>query len=126
MGFTHRDAEYSREGHEGWVVAVLPDGADAPHDTWEEALQAAEKHDLSWAWSLKYDGREGRPRAAGIRATCCCGWKGPKREAKFANRDMSDSFACETGSTTPKSPWRRCCRPTSARPSRPPRTPSQT
>ncbi|MFE7511420.1 hypothetical protein ACFU8I_09365 [Streptomyces sp. NPDC057540] len=95
MGFTHRDAEYSPEGHEGWVVAVLPDGTDAPRDTWEEALQAAEKHDLSWAWSLKYDGREGRPRAAGVRATCYCGWKGPKREARFDNPDTTNSFACE-------------------------------
>ncbi|MFJ9871516.1 hypothetical protein ACIRVI_00410 [[Kitasatospora] papulosa] len=95
MGYTHRDAEYSPEGHEGWVVAVLPDGTDAPRDTWEEAMAAAQQHDLGWAWSLKYDGREGRPRAAGIRATCYCGWKGPKHEANFADPDNADAHARE-------------------------------
>ncbi|MEU1867868.1 hypothetical protein [Streptomyces gardneri] len=95
MGFTHRDSEHSSEGHEGWVVAVLPDGTDAPRDTWEEAMEAAEQYDLGWAWSFKYDGREGRPRAAGIRAICYCGWRGPKREANFDNPDNTDAFLCE-------------------------------
>ncbi|MFE5948426.1 hypothetical protein [Streptomyces sp. NPDC056480] len=93
MGFLHRDSEHSRVRHEGWVIAVLPTGEDAPRDNWEELLEAAQTHELAWAWSLKYDGREGRPLAAGIRAVCRCGWRGLRREANFRSPETADDLA---------------------------------
>ncbi|MFD8386143.1 hypothetical protein ACFV2X_47885 [Streptomyces sp. NPDC059679] len=78
MGWIHQDDE---SDHEGFVVAVLPDGTDAPRDTWED-MQEAEG---CWAWSLKYDGAHDRPLAVGIRAICLCGWRGPRQRADFTD-----------------------------------------
>ncbi|MFK8851133.1 hypothetical protein [Streptomyces sp. Ac-502] len=88
MGWVHDDYNSDHEGH---VVAVLPDGTSAPADVWEDG-EAADARDLTWAWSLKYDGADGRPRAAGIRTVCACGWEGPRRPA-----DPTDPEAAEAG-----------------------------
>ncbi|MGW2748117.1 hypothetical protein [Streptomyces sp. NPDC001450] len=68
MGWLHQDDDGS---HEGWVVAVLSDGANGVRDTFgdEEFWE-----DRAWAWSVKYDGAHGYPRAAAVRAICHCGW----------------------------------------------------
>ncbi|MEU2232231.1 hypothetical protein [Streptomyces vietnamensis] len=58
-------------------------------------MEAAQQHDLGWAWSFKYDGHDGRPRAAAVRVICLCGWKSPKREANFTNPDTAESLLCE-------------------------------
>ncbi|MCY0924015.1 hypothetical protein OS965_38840 [Streptomyces sp. H27-G5] len=78
MGWIHQDDETT---HEGFVIAALPDGIDAPQDSWEDT----EKADGAWAWSLKYDGVDGRPRATGIKAICLCGWRGPRQPADPAD-----------------------------------------
>ncbi|MET8680043.1 hypothetical protein ABZW18_21280 [Streptomyces sp. NPDC004647] len=86
MGWIHQDDE---SDHEGFVVAVLPDGADAPRDTWEDT-EKANAQDRNWAWSIKYDGADGRPRAAGVRAICLCGWRGPRQKADFATLETAE------------------------------------
>ncbi|MFF9070467.1 AsnC family protein [Streptomyces sp. NPDC014891] len=48
--------------HEGYAVAVLADGRDAT---------AADNPSGNSAWWC-FDGRDGRPRAAGVRAACDC------------------------------------------------------
>ncbi|MFE5549575.1 hypothetical protein ACFQ71_38030 [Streptomyces sp. NPDC056534] len=58
-------------------------------------MEAAEQHELGSAWSFKYDGREGRPRAAGIRAICDCGWRGPRRAANVDSPDSAGDLLCE-------------------------------
>ncbi|MBK3587919.1 hypothetical protein JHN49_31030 [Streptomyces sp. MBT57] len=83
MGWLHRDDESK---HEGFVVAVLPGGIDAPRDSWEDS----EKADGGWAWSAKYNGTNGRPRAEGIRATCYCGWQGSRTRADFTDPEAAE------------------------------------
>ncbi|MGA4980049.1 hypothetical protein [Streptomyces cinereoruber] len=70
MGWTHRDDETT---HEGWVVAVLPDGTEGTRDTFDD-LPFMDEGEVSWAWSVKYDGKHEHPRARGVRAVCLCGW----------------------------------------------------
>ncbi|MFC9259356.1 hypothetical protein ACFT25_06000 [Streptomyces hydrogenans] len=75
--------------HEGLVVAVLSDGADAKYDTWEDG-EESDKRGLNWAWSFKYDGNEGRRKAHGVRVICACGWRGARRPADFADPSACD------------------------------------
>ncbi|WP_052443339.1 hypothetical protein [Streptacidiphilus neutrinimicus] len=75
--------------HDGNVVAVLSDGTDAGRDTWEDG-QESDRRDLLWAWSFKYDGREGRRKAQALRAICSCGWRGARRPADFTDPDACD------------------------------------
>ncbi|ORT54220.1 hypothetical protein [Streptomyces sp. CB03238] len=87
MGWVHPDDTI---GHEGDIVAVLESGEDAPKDTFDQAVQAMQ--DSRWGWE-RYDGHEDAPLAAGIRAICTCGWKGPRRRADFTDPDEA-SLAC--------------------------------
>jgi len=87
MGWLHTDDEDGT--HEGWVVAVLSGGEDAPHDTFEDSEETWKRR-VNWAWSFKYDGSEGRRRAQGLRVVCACGWRGPRRPADFADPDACD------------------------------------
>ncbi|MFK0238634.1 hypothetical protein [Streptomyces vinaceus] len=77
MGWMHQDDDGS---HEAWVVAVLPDGSDGTRDgTPDTTTDVALPENLEWAWSLKYDGAHGHPRAMGVRVVCACGWKGGRK-----------------------------------------------
>ncbi|MFJ2021935.1 hypothetical protein [Streptomyces nodosus] len=86
MGWLHNDDDGS---HEAWVVAVLSGGEDAPHDTIEDSEETWKRR-VSWSWSYKYDGSEGRRRAQGLRVVCACGWRGPRRPADFDDPDACD------------------------------------
>ncbi|MCY1649251.1 hypothetical protein OVA19_00240 [Streptomyces sp. SL203] len=83
MGWLHQDDE---SAHEGFVIAVLPDGSDGPRDTFDELGET----DGAFAWRLKYDGAHGHPKAAGIKADCYCGWRGPRRPADFNDPDAAE------------------------------------
>ncbi|MFR0367493.1 hypothetical protein [Streptomyces sp. MCC20] len=87
MGWLHTDDENG--SHEGWVVAVLSGGEDAPHDTFEDSEETWKRR-VSWAWSYKYDGRQGRRRAQGLRVVCACGWRSPRRPVDFDDPDACD------------------------------------
>ncbi|MFD7137523.1 hypothetical protein [Streptomyces sp. NPDC059894] len=87
MGWLHTGDESG--SHEGWVVAVLSGGEDAPHDTFEDSEETWKRR-VSWAWSYKYDGRDGRRRAQGLRVVCACGWRSPRRPAGFDDPDACD------------------------------------
>ena len=91
MGWLYSQGTNASEGdpHEGWVVAVLSSG-DADRDTLEDVREAWER-ELSWAWSFKYDGQEGRRKAQGVRVICACGWRGPRRPADFTDPDACDA-----------------------------------
>src|SRR4051794_20431720 len=86
MGWLHTDDDGS---HEAWVVAVLAGGEEAPHDTIEDSEETWKRR-VSWAWSFKYDGNEGRRRAQALRVVCACGWRSPRRPADFADPDACD------------------------------------
>ncbi|MFJ2819479.1 hypothetical protein [Streptomyces sp. NPDC087294] len=72
MGWVHPHDETADGDHEGDVVVVFPDGSESPVSTFEEE---AEWDGSAWR---RFDGREGRPLAVGIRAACACGWRGRK------------------------------------------------
>ncbi|MEU5632268.1 hypothetical protein ACH47C_24175 [Streptomyces rishiriensis] len=86
MGWLHTDDDGS---HEAWVVAVLAGGEEAPHDTIEDSEETWKRR-VSWSWSFKYDGNEGRRRAQALRVVCACGWRGPRRAVDFADPDACD------------------------------------
>ncbi|MEU0744764.1 hypothetical protein [Streptomyces sp. NPDC006134] len=59
--------------HEGIVGAVLADGSE-PKPVYLDTGSGGEGHQTSEWWA--YTGRWGRPKAAGHRAACACGWRG--------------------------------------------------
>ncbi|MYW22055.1 hypothetical protein GT039_42410 [Streptomyces sp. SID2955] len=71
MGWT---TEEFGESHEGIVGAVLDDGSE-PKPAYFDIGSDAELYRTSEWWA--YDGSMGRPRAAAVRASCACGWRGP-------------------------------------------------
>ncbi|MCC9707372.1 hypothetical protein E4N62_20055 [Streptomyces sp. MNU76] len=91
MGWLYAEGENESEGgnHEGWVVAVLSDGTDAEQDTFDDAEETWKRR-VNWAWSYKYDGKEGRRKAQGLRVICYCGWRGARRPVDFADPDACD------------------------------------
>jgi hypothetical protein len=91
MGWLYAEGENESEGgaHEGWVVAVLSDGTDTEQDTIDDAEETW-KRGLSWSWSYKYDGKDGRRKAQGVRVICYCGWRGARRPADFTDPDACD------------------------------------
>lgn len=62
------------ESHEGIVGAVLEDGSE-PKPAYLDTGGGPGMYRTSEWWA--YDGGGGRPRAAGARASCSCGWRGP-------------------------------------------------
>ncbi|MDO0939276.1 hypothetical protein QQY66_49120 [Streptomyces sp. DG2A-72] len=102
MGWLYAEGDNASEddNHEGHVVAVLSDGEDGAKDVWEDN-EESEKRGLSWAWSFKYDGKEGRRKAQGLRVVCYCGWKGARRPADFTDPDSCD--------TQLRQEWERHC-----------------
>ncbi|MGW4567753.1 hypothetical protein ACWEN3_37040 [Streptomyces sp. NPDC004561] len=71
MGWT---SEEFGESHEGIVGAVLADGSE-PKPAYFDIGGGAETYRTSEWWA--YDGRTSTPRAAAVRASCTCGWRGP-------------------------------------------------
>ncbi|UFR00408.1 hypothetical protein KBP30_04060 [Streptomyces sp. Go40/10] len=71
MGWT---TEEFGEAHEGIVGAVLADGSE-PKPAYVDVGSGAETYRTCEWWA--YDGRMSRPRAAAVRASCSCGWRGP-------------------------------------------------
>ncbi|WP_240468355.1 hypothetical protein [Streptomyces dangxiongensis] len=62
------------ESHEGIVGAVLADGSE-PKPACFDIGSGAEMYATSEWWA--YDGSMTRPKAAAVRASCTCGWRGP-------------------------------------------------
>lgn len=60
--------------HEGYAGAVLADGGEPKPVYLDFGSGAGSIVETSEWWA--YDGRLGRPLAAGFRAACCCGWRG--------------------------------------------------
>ncbi|MET9257847.1 hypothetical protein ACGFZL_19880 [Streptomyces sp. NPDC048182] len=69
------------ESHEGWVGAVLPDGAE-PEQVYIDVGSGTNGCSTREWWA--YTGRWGRPRAAGYRAACACGWRGASHAVDWA------------------------------------------
>ncbi|MER5428298.1 hypothetical protein [Streptomyces sp. NPDC002588] len=70
MGWT---TEQFGESHEGIAGAVLAEG-DEPKPVYLDFGGADSGVETGEWWA--YDGLAGRPRAAGFRAACACGWRG--------------------------------------------------
>lgn len=62
--------------HEGMAGTLLEDGAE-PKPVWLDCGSAGGGRKTSGWWA--YNGKYGRPRAAYLRGSCSCGWRGPKR-----------------------------------------------
>lgn len=62
------------ESHEGIAGAVLADGSEPKPVYLDFGSSADSVLETSEWWA--YDGRLRRPRAAGFRAACACGWRG--------------------------------------------------
>ncbi|MEU9115197.1 hypothetical protein AB0D04_26285 [Streptomyces sp. NPDC048483] len=62
--------------HEGRAGAVLPDGSE-PKPMYFDAGSGGGGQTTSDWWV--YDGTLGAPQAAGLRASCSCGWRGSSR-----------------------------------------------
>ncbi|WP_030200738.1 hypothetical protein [Streptomyces sp. NRRL S-87] len=88
------------EGHEGYVVAVLADGAEPPPvRTARTVADGKEYLGENTAWWL-YDGREGRPRAFAVKAGCQCGWRSADMfPVDFEDWEATDGFEAGDG------PW---------------------
>ncbi|MFJ5548733.1 hypothetical protein [Streptomyces sp. NPDC093225] len=61
--------------YQGAVGALLADGT-VPAPVYFDSASGPGGRSVS-QWSV-YDGRQGRPRAAVLRAVCSCGWAGPQ------------------------------------------------
>ncbi|MFJ5548723.1 hypothetical protein [Streptomyces sp. NPDC093225] len=61
--------------HQGAVGVLLADGT-VPKPVYFDSASGTGGRSVS-QWSV-YDGRQGRPRAAVLRAVCSCGWAGPR------------------------------------------------
>jgi HPt (histidine-containing phosphotransfer) domain-containing protein len=61
------------ESHDGWVGAVLEDGGE-PEPVYIDAGSGPVVHRTREWWA--YSGSLGRPKAAGFRGACSCGWRG--------------------------------------------------
>jgi hypothetical protein len=66
-------AEEFGTSHEGFAGAVLTDGSE-PKPVVLDTGSGAHVHQTSEWWA--YTGQWGRPKAAGYRAACACGWRG--------------------------------------------------
>ncbi|MEV6834051.1 hypothetical protein AB0N17_05945 [Streptomyces sp. NPDC051133] len=78
MGWT---SEEFGESHEGIVGAVLADGSEPKPASFDVGSGADLYETCEW-WA--YDGRMSRPRAAAVRASCACGWRGPSVPVSWA------------------------------------------
>ncbi|MEU6671407.1 hypothetical protein [Streptomyces sp. NPDC046727] len=81
MGWT---TEEFGESHEGIVGAVLDDGSE-PKPAYFDIGSGAEMYETSEWWA--YDGNLSRPRAAAVRASCSCGWRGPSTPVPWGELD---------------------------------------
>ncbi|MGW2698387.1 hypothetical protein [Streptomyces sp. NPDC001296] len=70
MGWTTEEFGTS---HEGYVGAVLDDGSE-PKPVYLDIGSGSAGFSTSEWWA--YTGQMGRPRAAGYRSACACGWRG--------------------------------------------------
>ncbi|MGW0704091.1 hypothetical protein ACWD0A_33325 [Streptomyces sp. NPDC002867] len=67
-------AEEFEEQHVGYAGAVLADGSE-PRLVYLDLGSGASMQSTREWWA--YTGRFGRPKAAGFRGACACGWRGP-------------------------------------------------
>ncbi|MFJ4582610.1 hypothetical protein [Streptomyces echinatus] len=81
MGWT---TEEFGDSHEGIVGAVLADGSE-PKPAYFDIGSGAETYRTSEWWA--YDGSVTRPRAAAVRASCSCGWRGPSTPVPWDELD---------------------------------------
>ncbi|MFI0809338.1 hypothetical protein [Streptomyces echinatus] len=81
MGWT---TEEFGDSHEGIVGAVLADGSE-PKPAYFDIGSGAEMYRTSEWWA--YDGSVTRPRAAAVRASCSCGWRGPSTPVPWDELD---------------------------------------
>jgi len=103
MGWIHDVPEDNLYDHEGYCVALLTTGKEP------EPIQVPVPHregvtTPNSAWWL-YDGKEGRPLAAAVKAGCACGW----RSELFFPIDFADHEKTEGDDpylVSPYSTWR--------------------
>ncbi|MDV7222751.1 hypothetical protein [Streptomyces prunicolor] len=88
MGWVHDVPEDDLYSHEGYAVAVLADGSEPEPLQIRVGGEGATAPNSSW-WV--YNGHDGRPGAAGVKAACECGW----RSAETFPIDWTDHEATE-------------------------------
>ncbi|MFJ5548738.1 hypothetical protein [Streptomyces sp. NPDC093225] len=66
--------------HEGAVGVLVEDGT-VPDPVYFDSVSGPGGRSVS-QWSV-YDGRQGRPRAAVLRAVCSCGWAGQRHRLEW-------------------------------------------
>src|SRR6266851_3977367 len=84
--------------HEGRAGALLEDGAE-PKPVWLDTGSAGGGHKTSEWWA--YNGKYGRPRAAHVRGSCSCGWRGPNRYPV----SWDDDGPYDTDESGPRDDW---------------------
>ncbi|MEU9666320.1 hypothetical protein AB0E25_12125 [Streptomyces bobili] len=100
MGWT---TEEFGESHEGIAGAVLADGSEPKPVYLDLGSSADSVLETSEWWA--YDGRLRRPRAAGFRAACACGWRGETHPIDGACW-MSDDGLYDLDVSAARGDWR--------------------
>ncbi|MEU6989283.1 hypothetical protein ABZ953_01285 [Streptomyces sp. NPDC046465] len=86
--------------HEGYVGAVLDDGAE-PEPAYIDPGSGTDFHKTREWWA--YSGDLNRPRATRARAACSCGWRGETECA--IDWDDVDAFTAVHPSPEPRADW---------------------
>ncbi|MFF3500155.1 hypothetical protein [Streptomyces sp. NPDC003247] len=81
--------------HEGIAGAVLADGSEPKAVLLDFGSGADGGLETSEWWA--YDGRLRRPRAAGYRAACACGWRGETRPIDWERVPEDRPYDLDTG-----------------------------
>lgn len=95
MGWVHDVPEDNLYDHEGYAVAVLADGTE-PGPVQVQVLFGEGTTASSTWWH--YDGKQGRPLAAAVKAGCSCGWRSKGLSpVDFDNLEATEGFEFNDG-----------------------------
>jgi hypothetical protein len=93
MAWAHDVPADDLEEHRGYAVALLTTGKEP------------EPADADTAWWI-YDGKDGRPLAAAVKAACACGWRSELFYPINEDHDRTEGTGNWAGTTGPYSAWR--------------------
>ncbi|RSS67357.1 hypothetical protein [Streptomyces sp. WAC06128] len=96
MGWVHEDPDADLYDHEGYAVAVLADGSE-PEPIQVPIPDRDGITSPNSAWWL-YNGQDGRPLAAGVKAGCACGWRSKETfPVDFEDHEATEGFEFNEG-----------------------------
>lgn len=98
MGWVHDVPEDDLYDHEGYAVAVLADGSEPEPIQQQFSLPGGGTGTSpNSAWWL-YNGQDGRPLAAGVKAGCACGWRSTETfPVDFDDHEATDGYEFNDG-----------------------------